>query len=83
MYIRINFITDSVVSVGTGCPGKQWIHHPWKHSEDVLMEHLQTLFSDGLSGVELMTRLDNLEGLFQSKQVYGSMILLLLKNRHF
>lgn len=46
------------------------------------MEHRQTQFSGGLGSVQLMTELD-LEGLFQPKQVYESMILLLLKNRHF
>jgi len=30
LYIRKNFFPERVVSIGRGCPGKWWSHHPWR-----------------------------------------------------
>lgn len=53
--------------VGTGCPGKWLIHHPWRFFKK--MWHTGLWFSGGLGGAGLMVGLDSLKGLFQPKQL--------------
>jgi len=50
--------------IGTGCPGKQWIHHPWRCSKNVSMRHFGTWFSRR-GGDGMVLGLVALGGLFQ------------------
>ncbi|KAK4826419.1 hypothetical protein QYF61_008952 [Mycteria americana] len=33
--IRKNFFSEGLSSIGTGCPGKLWSHHPWRYLKDM------------------------------------------------
>jgi len=33
--IRKSFFTERVLTIGTGCPGKTWRHHPWRYLKDI------------------------------------------------
>jgi len=65
--IRKNFFTKKgLSSIGMGCPGKWWSHHPWRYLHDLEIWCLGTWFSGGLGSVRLMVGLSDLKGLFQS-----------------
>lgn len=48
-----NFSLKGSSGTGSGCPGKLWNHHSWKHSKNTWMWHFGMQYSGGLSA-ELM-----------------------------
>jgi len=39
------FSLEKVIFTGTGCPGKQLRHHPWRYLKDIQMQSLATWFN--------------------------------------
>jgi len=54
-------------------PGKQWSHHPWRHSRTMEMWHLRTWFI-GHGGDGLSVGPDDPRGLFQPESFHDCMI---------
>jgi len=51
-------------SIGPGCPGNWWTHHPWRCSKNLQTWHFGTWFSRH-GGVGLTVGLGDLTGIFQ------------------